>query len=388
MIVYAGISKSFMVTIPQGRPTVCFVDLNALGWNFRQIRSKVGPKVKVLSMVKANGYGHGATAIAKALAAEGSDAFGVATVEEGDELRQAGIATPILVLAGAYPDQVDQFFDNSLTPVIHASASLEELDATVHRRKKALNVHLKIDTGMGRIGLLAAEVDSWLPKIKKLKALKIEGVFSHFSHAESVEGNYTQQQLRIFQSVVERLRAEGIAPSLVHLANSAATITLPAAYFDMVRPGLMLYGLYPSAAMASQICLKPVLSWKTRILQLKKVPAGSSISYGQTFVTKRESLIATLPLGYADGYPRLLSNRGEVLVNGNRAPVAGRVCMDLTMIDVTDIEKTQPGDEVVLLGRQGDAEISADEMAAWANTISYEILTSISNRVPRIHHHP
>src|SRR4029453_9616233 len=220
-----------MVTIPEGRPTACFVDLNALSWNFRQIRSKVGPHVKVLSMVKANGYGHGGTAVAKALAAEGSDAFGVSTAEEAIELRRAGICTPILVLAGAYLDQVDQFFDNSLTPVIHASTSLEELDATVHRRKKALNVHLKIDTGMGRIGLLAAEVDSWLPKIKKLKALKIEGVFSHFSHAESVEGNYPQQQLRVFQSVVEQLRAEGIAPSLGHLANSAATTIFPAPYF-------------------------------------------------------------------------------------------------------------------------------------------------------------
>ena len=375
-----------MFTIPQGRPTLCFVDLNALRWNFRQIRSRVGPQVKVLSMVKANGYGHGALAISKALAAEGSDGFGVATLEEGVGLRQAGIRAPVIVLAGAYPDQVDEFFDYFLTPVIHALASLEELDATVLGRNKTLNVHLKIDTGMGRIGFLAVEFDSWLPKIKKLRALKIEGVFSHFSHAESVEGSYTRQQLQTFQSIVERLRAEGISPSLVHLANSAATITLPQAYFDMVRPGLMLYGIYPSPAMASQICLKPVLSWKTRILQLKKVPAGSSISYGQTFVTKRESLIATLPIGYADGYPRLLSNRGEVLINGRRAPVAGRVCMDLTMIDVTDIEKIQSGDEVVLLGRQGDAEISADDMATWANTISYEILTSIGARVPRIHH--
>jgi alanine racemase len=375
-----------MVTIPEGRPTVCLVDLNALGWNFRQIRSKVGPQIKVLSMVKANGYGHGATAVAKALAAEGSDAFGVATAEEGMELRQAGIHAPILVLAGAYADQVDQFFDNALTPVLHAAASLEELDTTVRRRKKTLNVHLKVDTGMGRLGFLADEIDSWLGRIKQLKAIKIEGVFSHFSHAESVEGDYTQQQLRLFRSVVERLRSEGIEPALVHLANSAATITLPAAYFDMVRPGLMLYGIYPSPAMASQICLKPVLSWKTRILQLKQVPAGSSISYGQTFVTQRQSLIATLPIGYADGYSRLLSNRGQVLVGGKRASVAGRVCMDLTMIDVTDIENLQPGDEVVLLGRQGDAEVSADEMAAWANTISYEILTSISNRVPRIYH--
>jgi alanine racemase len=375
-----------MVSFPQGRPTACFVDLDALLWNFRQIRSKVGPEVKVLSMVKANAYGHGAPAIGKVLAAAGSDAFGVATLEEGIELRQAGIRLPILVLAGAYPNQVDQFFDYRLTPVIHALENTEELDRAARGRSKEFNVHLKVDTGMGRMGFLAAEIDSWLATIKALKALKIDGVFSHFSHAESVEGDYTRQQLRLFQSVVQRLRAGGIAPSLVHLANSAATITLPTAYFNMVRPGLMLYGVYPSPAMASQISLKPVLSWKTRILQLKRVPAGSSISYGQTFVTKRKSLIATLPIGYADGYSRLLSNRGEVLVGGKRAPVAGRVCMDLTMIDVTDIEKVEPGDEVVLLGRQGDAEISADELAAWANTISYEVLTSISNRVPRIHY--
>ena len=174
-------------------------------------------------------------------------------------------------------------------------------------------------------------------------------------------------------------------PALVHLANSAGTITLPAAYFDMVRPGIMLYGVHPSPPMANQISLKPALAWKTRILQLKKVPARTSISYGQTFITERESLIATLPVGYADGYPRLLSNRGEVLVGGRRAGIAGRVCMDLTMVDVTDIRNVKQGDEVVLLGRQSDAEISADQIAAWANTISYEILTSISARVPRIH---
>jgi len=187
-----------------------------------------------------------------------------------------------------------------------------------------------------------------------------------------------------FNHVVKRLRAEAVTPRLIHLANSAATITLPAAYFDMVRPGLMVYGIYPAAAMAGQVELKPVLSWKSRIVQLKKVPAGTSISYGQTFVAKRESLIATLPVGYADGYARLLSNRGAALVRGRRAPVAGRVCMDLTMLDVTDIANVEQGDEVVLLGRQGDAEIGVDEMAAWAETIAYEILTSIGTRVPRI----
>ena len=376
-----------MPIIPNGRPTLCAIDLAALRWNLRQVRAKVGIQVKILSMVKANAYGHGAPAVSRALAEEGSDAFGVATLEEGVELRQAGICTPILVVAGIYLEQLDQFFENNLTPVVHDLESLRRLENGVQARGATFNVHLKIDTGMGRLGLPATETDSWLPAMKKLTALKIEGVFSHFSTAESVDGEYTRKQLATFNHVVKLLRAEGIAPPLVHLANSAATITLPAAYFDMVRPGIMLYGIYPSAAMANQIELKPVLSWQTRIVQLKKVPAGTSISYGQTFVTERESLIATLPVGYADGYSRLLSNRGAALVRGRRAPVAGRVCMDLTMLDVTAIANVQQGDEVVLLGRQGDAEISADEMAAWANTISYEVLTSISARVPRFYHH-
>ena len=371
---------------PQGRPTACFVDHAALRWNLQQIRKKVGAGIKILSMVKANGYGHGAAAVAQTLAGAGSDAFGVATLEEGVELRRADIRTPILVLAGAYDDQLEEFFTHSLTPVVHDLSRLRSLEKDLRQRAATLNAHLKIDTGMGRLGLMPAEMDLWIGEVKKLKAVGIEGVLSHFSHAESVDGDYTQQQLAIFHRVVERLRAEDIRPTLVHLANSAATITLPAAYFDMVRPGIMLYGVYPAPVMAKQIVLQPVLAWKTRILQLKKVPARTSISYGQTFVTERESLIATLPIGYADGYPRLLSNRGQVLIGGQRAPVAGRVCMDLTMIDVTDIRNVKQGDEVVLLGRQGDAEISADEIAAWANTISYEILTSISARVPRIHY--
>ena len=375
-----------MPTIPNGRPTLCTIDLAALRWNLRQVRAKVGAQVKILSMVKANAYGHGAPAVARVLAEEGSDGFGVATLEEGVELRQAGIGKPILVVAGIYVEQLDQFFENKLTPVVHDLESLRRLENAVQARGTTMNVHLKIDTGMGRIGFLAAEIDSWLAELKKLRALQIEGVFSHFSTAEDVAGDFTRAQLVTFSNQVQRLRAEGIAPPLVHLANSAATITFPAAYFDMVRPGIMLYGIYPSAAMANQTELKPVLSWQTRIVQLKKVPAGTSISYGQTFVTERESFIATLPVGYADGYSRLLSNRGAALVRGRRAPVAGRVCMDLTMLDVTAIANVQQGDEVVLLGRQGDAEITADEMAGWANTISYEVLTSIAARVPRIHH--
>jgi len=370
----------------RGRPTVCLIDHEALRWNARQIRARVGAKVKILCMVKANGYGHGAAAIARTLAAAEADAFGVATLEEALELRRSDIRKPILVLAGAFPEQLDEFIDHDLIPVAHDLASLKILDAEAQRRQAPLKFHLKIDTGMGRLGVPATEADKWIPELKNLKALALDGVFSHFSTAESVEGDYTRRQLKIFNGVIAQLRAQDLTPPLIHLANSAATITRPAAYFDMVRPGIMLYGVYPSPAMAQQIVLKPVLSWQTTILQLKKVPAGTSISYGQTFVTQRESLIATLPIGYADGYSRLLSNRGEVLVGASRAPVVGRVCMDLTMIDVTDIRNVQPGAEVVLLGRQGAAEISADEMAAWTNTISYEILTSIGARVPRIHH--
>ena len=375
-----------MLTTFPGRPTLCYIDHESLRWNFRQIRSAVGSQIKILCMVKANGYGHGAPAIAQTLAAEGADAFGVATTEEAVELRRHGITKSILVLTGVYLDQLELFFDYKLTAVAHEIGALRQLDDAVARRGENLDLHLKIDTGMGRIGFLPAEIDLWLRQLTQLKAVKIEGIFSHFSHAESVEGHYTRKQFEVFNSVIQRLRDEGIAPPLIHLANSAATITLPAAYFNMVRPGLMLYGIYPTPSMAGRISLKPVLSWKTRILQVKQVPTNTSISYGQTFITKHESLIATLPVGYADGYPRLLSNRGQALVGGKRAPLAGRVCMDLTMLDVTDIGKIQQGDEVVLLGAQGNESISADEMAAWADTISYEILTSIGARVPRIHY--
>jgi alanine racemase len=382
----AKAQAEMIATSHQGRPTLCSIDLDALSWNFRQIKTTVGPGVQILAMVKADAYGHGAPKISKTLAAENCDGFGVATLEEALELRRGGIGKPIVVVAGAYLDQIDGFVKHKLTPAVHDAATLNRLEEALRSNRAELPVHLKIDSGMGRLGFLPAELGSWLPQLKNLKAVRIEGVFSHFSYAESVEGRYTLKQLEIFKEIIEHLRSASITPRVIHLANSAATITLPSARFDMVRPGLILYGVYPSPAMAQQIALKPVLSWKTRVLQLKKVPAGTSISYGQTFVTERDSTIATLPVGYADGYARLLSNRGAVLVGGKRAPIAGRVCMDLTMVDVTGIAGVQPGDEVVLLGRQGDQMISADEMAGWANTISYEILTSISARVPRIHH--
>jgi len=369
----------------QGRPTLCFVDLGALRANFRQIKKKVGPSVRILSMVKANAYGHGAPAVASTLANEGSDAFGVATLEEAIELRQARIRQPIIVLAGCYLDQLDRFLEHDLVPVLHELDTLRALEAAVAGRGLKLPIHVEIDTGMARIGFLDSAINEWLPELTKLNALKLAGIFSHFADGETPHEAYTEDQLKSFLSVTERLRRAGLTPSVIHMAKSGAIITVPDSHFALVRPGLILYGIYPSPSLSKEIHLEPVLSWKTRILQLKRLPQGSSIGYGRTFTTTRDSLIATLPVGYADGYKRIFSNRASVLVRGARAPVVGRVSMDLTTIDVTDIAKVQQGDEVVLLGRQGDAEISADEMAAWANTIPYEILTSIGARVPRIY---
>ncbi|MGZ8487719.1 MAG: alanine racemase [Candidatus Binatia bacterium] len=373
-----------IITLP-GRPTLCVIDHRALRWNFKQIRALVGARVKILSMVKANGYGHGAVAVATTLAGAGSDAFGVATVEEGIELRRARIKQPILVLAGVYLEQLEQFLKNRLTPVIHEVATLKLMDKRLQRLKATLQVEIEVDTGMGRIGFPTDATDAWLPVLANLEAVKLQGVFSHFSDAESANQRYTQKQINRFREVLARWANAKVIHQSSHMAKSAAIITEPTAHFSMVRPGLILYGMYPATALKKQIDLKPVLSWHTRISQLKRVPAGTSVGYGRTFVTQRNSLIATLPVGYADGYRRLFSNHAQVLVRGKRAPVVGRVSMDLTTIDVTDIRNVQQGDEVVLLGGQGGAAIGADEIAGWAKTISYEIFTSIGARVPRIH---
>ena len=376
-----------MTNSTPGRPTLCVIDHRALRSNFKRIRTLVGAKVRILSMVKANAYGHGAVAVAKTLADAGSDAFGVATVEEGIELRQARIRQPILMLAGVYVEQVELLLKYRLTPVVHELAALKALDRRLRQLGKTLPFEIEVDTGMGRIGFPASEIDAWLPELSKLKALKLQGIFSHFADAESANERYTAKQLKTFHRVLERFAAVKVSHQSSHIAKSAALLTEPSAYFSMVRPGLILYGMYPAPSLKKNIELKAVLSWQTRIIQLKRVAAGTSVGYGRTFVAKRNSVIATLPVGYADGYRRLFSNRAQVLVRGKRAPVVGRVSMDLTTIDVTDIKNVQQGDEVVLLGSQGSGAIGADELAGWANTISYEIFTSIGARVPRIHKH-
>ena len=371
-----------MSPIDKAAGTCCIVDLSALRANLRTVRRLVGPDVEVLAVVKADAYGHGDIGTARALCAEGVGRLGVATVAEGVRLRDAGVDAAILVLGSVYPGDAAALVRHSLDPVVPRLDLLEHLDAFGATHGAEIPFHLKLDTGMGRLGLLPDAVEEWLPALHGLKAARLQGVMSHFAQAEEPESPSCRGQLRAFRRTLERIRATRDVP-LAHMANSAAIMVLPEARFDMVRAGGMLYGIFSHPLLAELVRLAPVLTWKTRVLQLKTLPKHSPISYGGTFVTRRESVIATLPVGYADGYKRSLSNKAAVLIRGRRAPVVGRVTMDLTMADVTAIDGVQPGDEVVLLGTQDGETLSAEEMAGWADTISYEILTSISRGVPR-----
>ncbi len=360
--------------------TCCVVDLSALRANLRTVRRLVGSAVEILAVVKADAYGHGDIEAARALCAGGVRRLGVATVTEAVRLREAGVEAAVLVLASLEPDDAADLVRYSLNPVVSSLDLLRHLEGFGVQRGVAIPVHLKLDTGMGRLGLRPDAIKEWLPALAGLKAVRLQGVMSHFAEAEEPA---SRGPLRAFRRALEHMRAAGHRPALAHMANSAAVMALPEAHFNMVRPGGMLYGLFSHPPLADHVRLAPALAWKTRVLQLRTLPRRSPVSYGGTFVTKRESVIATLPVGYADGYKRCLSNRASVLIRGRRAPVAGRVTMNLTMADVTDIAEVRPGDEVVLLGAQGREVISAEEMAGWADTISYEILTSISPRIPR-----
>ncbi len=372
-----------MFSLDKAAGTCCLVDLSALRANLGTVRGLVGPGVEILAVVKANAYGHGDTVIAHALCAEGISNLGVASVAEGVRLRESGIAATVLVLGSLYPSDADALVRYSLNPVIPNIDLLRHLEAFGVERGVSIPCHLKLDTGMGRLGFLPDTIEQWLPELGRLRAVKLQGVISHLAKAEEPSSLSCRRQLRTFRNTLERLRATGQAPGLTHIANSAAILTLPEAHFDMVRPGGMLYGLFSHPLLAKHVHLEPALTWKTCVLQIKTLPKNSSVSYGGTFITPRDSTIATLPVGYADGYKRSLSNKSAVLIRGRRAPVVGRVTMDLTMVDVTDIAGVQSGDEVVLLGTQGDEAISAEELAGWAGTISYEILTSISPGIPR-----
>jgi alanine racemase len=372
--------------VRQGRPTIAEIDRAALRWNLARVQSQVRNGAALTAVVKADAYGHGIAEVARVLEKEGVKSFGVATVEEGVEIRDAGVVHPeVLVLEGFVADQVEQIFHHRLTPIVCDLEMAKMLAQRLRGSMRALPVHLKADTGLGRLGVTLADMPYFLDEIRKIERLKIVALCSHLGSAVDLTTPWIERQKAAFIRAGELCAIHGSPVKLRHLANSAATLTRPDLHFEMVRPGLALYGLFPNGAAEGPVALRPAMRLRTRILQLRRLPAGHGIGYDQTYVTDRESRIATLPIGYADGYPRALSNRGQVLVRGLRAPVVGRVSMDLTMIDVTEVANAEIGDEVVLWGKQGDAEIRVDEVATWAETISYELLTTVGRRIPRIY---
>ncbi len=349
------------------------IDLGALEHNYRQLRGLCEPRVKMLAVVKADAYGHGLLPVARTLARAGADYLGVGSLDEGLTLRQAGLRLPILLLLGILPQEAERTVAADLEVALFRRDVAEALAAAARSQMKKAKVHLKVDTGMGRLGLLPGEVPEFLAGLKDYRQLEVLGLISHLAVADLEDKTYTLKQLQDFTKLLAAARGQGWALPLSHISNSAALWELKEAHLGLVRPGLMLYGSPPAPDRPPPVELKPVMTLTTQVLQLKHLPPGSSISYGCTYTTPEGCDLAVLPVGYCNGYNRLLSNRGAVLVQGKRAPIRGRVCMNLTMVEVTGIPGVQEGDRVTLLGQDGDDRISADELAAWADTISYEV---------------
>src|SRR4030043_161534 len=377
--------RNFMRTfVSTGRPTIAEIDVKALAFNYRQIKRHIPKGVSILAVVKADAYGHGALPVSLKLEKLGVEYLGVAIPEEGVELRKGGVKAPILVLGGIFGGEVDQIFRFRLTPVVFRRDSLKLLSREAERRRRKVKVHLKVDTGMGRLGVPLNLWPDFLNEVKRSPKVEIEGILSHFSMTDE-ERDFTQNQWKAFQQALGIALAMGISFQYLHIARSATLVAFPAYSARLVRPGIMLYGSYPSPVFKALITLKPVMTLKTRIHFLKSVPPGTRISYGGTFATQRKSLIATLPIGYADGNSRHLSNHGEGLIHGKRAPIVGKVCMDFIMVDATDIPRVSVGDEVILMGKQGKEQITAEEIEEKSNSVSYEVLCAIGKRVPRIY---
>lgn len=366
------------------RPTHAIVDLDAIAHNARLLLGHA-QGAALMAVVKANGYGHGALPVARAALAAGATWLGVALVEEALALRQAGITAPILVLGYAPPEQAAAVVSGDIRTALFTPELARSLAAEARQRGRIARVHLKVDTGMGRVGLQPEEVLPFLRGMQELPGIEVEGIFTHLAIADNPSVAYTARQLDTFDQVLANLEAHGLLPRIRHAANSAGILAHPRSHFDLVRGGIALYGQQPDPAMPWPDGLRPALRWETRIAHLKVVPPGASISYGCTYQAQGVERIGTLPLGYADGFSRLFSNRGEVLVGGRRCPVVGRVCMDQAMIRVPADLQVGPGERVVLLGRDGEQEITAAELAGRMGTIHYEALCLIGARVPRIY---
>ncbi len=364
---------------PQARPTVAEIDGRALADNFAEL-GRLAEPAGVLPVVKSDAYGHGLTLVGRLLRDAGAERFAVATAAEGRDLRAAGVQGTIVVLGGVYRADLPVVVEARLAPVVWDAETAHGLAAAARAAGRVVSLHVKVDTGMRRLGVAPGDAPGLLAALAEIDGVTVEGLMTHFCNAESVEGRETARQLALFEDLVRALEAARLRPRLVHAANSAATLTEPNAHFDLVRPGLALYGIHPAPALRDRAQLRPVMRFLTRVIALRRIAVGDTVGYGATFKATRPSLIATLPVGYADGYPRALSNRAEVAIRGRRAPIAGRVCMDQIMIDVTDVPEAALGDEVELWGR----DLPVEEVAVIAETIPYELVTRVGARVPRV----
>jgi len=350
------------------------VNLDAIAQNVKNIKKLIGKKKELMAVVKGNAYGHDILEISSVVLENGATRLAVARLEEAIFLRKAGITVPILVLGLTLKPQAESLVSYDITPTVCEFEMIEKLSELAVQMNKMAKIHLKVDTGMGRIGIFPDDVLRFIKRIKALKKVEIEGIFTHFSVADEKDKFYTEEQFKKFIEILTILEKEGIKIPIKHVGNSATLLDLPHMWLDMVRPGLAIYGLYPSKEVKKTINLIPAQQFKTKIVFIKELPRGESISYGRIYITKRRMRVASLPVGYADGYNRLLSNQGEVLVRGQRVPIIGRVCMDQCMIDVTNLTQVEIGDEVVLWGRQGEEMITVEEIAQKIRTINYEIV--------------
>lgn len=366
-------------------PTFASVDLNALVHNLTQFRRRLAPTCDVMAVVKANAYGHGAVETTKALIRQGVTRVAVVSPEEGIILREAGIGIPIVVLGPLFHEQIPDLLAHQLTPVLSDLALLAPLAQAAASLGTPYPVHVKVDTGMGRLGLSLEDLGRLLAEPSFPGLLHCEGVMTHLADTDGDATASTEQQLALFNEALDRIKRAGFRIPLVHAANSGGAVRFPQAQFSLVRPGIMLYGYHTLPGTVAVPELQPVLSLHSRVAQLKIIPAGRTVSYNGTFIARRPTRIAVLPIGYADGLSRRLSNVGQVLIRGRRAPIVGLVCMDMVMVDVTSIPEVSVGDDVVLIGSQGRARITAADVATWAGTIPYEVLCGIGPRVPRLY---
>jgi alanine racemase len=364
-------------------PTVATVDLPALAYNLSQFRGLLSPGCDVLPVVKANAYGHGASETAQALIRLGIARLAVFSTEEGIALRQAGINVSVVILGPVFREQVEDLFAYQLTPVVSDPSLLTVLAQAAASRTDPYPIHLKIETGMGRLGLTQDELETLISSHRFPSSLQLEGLMSHLADSDGLTPEATEEQISRFNKAMKVVVQGGFRVPLIHMSNSGGAVRFPSAHFSLVRPGIILYGYHTLPSTVTVPDLKPVLSLKTCIAQLRTIQPGETVSYNRTFTAKRLTRIAILPIGYADGLSRHLSNRGHVLIQGHRAPLVGLVCMDMVMVDVTTIPGAAVGDEVVLIGQQENERITAREIAEWAGTIPYEVLCAISPRIPR-----